>query len=117
MSPISCWGPARPSPALPWRRIGITTARRAADCMGRRKSVDDSLGMTRPITRRDFINGVLAGCGAALMTHSAHATGAPSESLAPSGSPWTGYGGVGDYSSSNGNTQAVVDAAHRIRDR
>src|SRR3546814_17140244 len=34
-----------------------------------------------------------------------------------SGSSWTGFGGVGDYAWSNGNTQAVVDAAHGIRDR
>jgi spermidine dehydrogenase len=100
---------------LLWRHIGITTERRLAEGMRRRKSADDSLGIMRPITRRDFINGVLAGCGAALMTHSAHATVTPS--LTASGSPWTGYGGVGDYNASNGNTQAVVDAAHRIRDR
>jgi spermidine dehydrogenase len=36
--------------------------------------------------------------------------------FAPSGSAWTGYGGVGDYRWSNGNTEAVRDAAHGIRD-
>ena len=30
---------------------------------------------------------------------------------------WTGFGGVGDYARSNGNTKAVLDAAHRVRDR
>jgi len=30
---------------------------------------------------------------------------------------WTGYGGVGDYRLSNGNTKDVMDAAHAIRDR
>jgi spermidine dehydrogenase len=35
---------------------------------------------------------------------------------APSGSPWTGYGGVGDYSHSNGNTEAVRDAGHELRE-
>ncbi len=76
--------------------------------------------MASPITRRDFVNGVLAGCGAALAAGCAQAPRAPeaiASSLAPSGSPWTGYGGVGDYSWSNGNTQAVIEAAHRIRDR
>src|ERR1041384_604420 len=29
---------------------------------------------------------------------------------------WTGYGGVGDYANSNGNTRAVLDAGHQIRD-
>jgi spermidine dehydrogenase len=29
---------------------------------------------------------------------------------------WTGYGGVGDYANSNGNTAAVLEAGHRIRD-
>lgn len=73
--------------------------------------------MTCPITRRDFVNGVLAGCGAALVPGCAHVPDAAPSSLAPSGSPWTGYGGVGDYSWSNGNTQAVIEAAHGIRDR
>jgi spermidine dehydrogenase len=86
---------------------------------------NDPLGMSSPITRRDFVNGALAGCGAALVTGSgstataaAKATAtADAASFAPSGSPWTGYGGVGDYSWSNGNTQAVMEAAHRVRDR
>jgi spermidine dehydrogenase len=30
---------------------------------------------------------------------------------------WTGYGGVGDYARSNGNTFDVMNAAHAIRDR
>ena len=29
---------------------------------------------------------------------------------------WTGYGGVGEYSNSNGNTYEVMTAAHKIRD-
>lgn len=32
------------------------------------------------------------------------------------GSGWTGYGGVGDYRFSNGNTAEVIESAHRIRD-
>jgi spermidine dehydrogenase len=73
------------------------------------------LGMESPITRRDFINGVLAGSGAALL--SCPAPGAtPNNDFSPSGSPWTGYGGLGDYRWSNGNTESVRDAAHGIRD-
>ena len=69
------------------------------------------------MTRRDFVNGALAGSGAALLAGCERATDASSAALAPSGSPWTGYGGVGDYRWSNGNTEAVIKAAHRIRDR
>lgn len=29
---------------------------------------------------------------------------------------WSGYGGVGDYANSNGNTAAVLEAGHQIRD-
>jgi len=29
---------------------------------------------------------------------------------------WDGYGGVGDYAHSHGNTQEVLRAAHEIRD-
>jgi spermidine dehydrogenase len=78
-----------------------------------------SLGMSCPISRRDFVNGVLAGSGAALLSSQAPAltTSKTSANLAPSGSAWTGYGGVGDYRWSNGNTEAVRDAAHGIRDQ
>lgn len=82
-----------------------------------RKSTDDRLGATCPITRRDFVNGALAGCGAALVAGCERAPPDPGVSLAPSGSAWTGYGGVGDYGGSNGNTEAVMQAAHGIRDR
>jgi spermidine dehydrogenase len=83
-----------------------------------RKTSPPSLGMGAPITRRDFINGVLVGSGAALLSSPSLAL-EPSAALdlSPSGSAWTGYGGVGDYRWSNGNTEAVVNAAHGIRDR
>ncbi|MDH4055106.1 MAG: twin-arginine translocation signal domain-containing protein, partial [Gammaproteobacteria bacterium] len=68
------------------------------------------------ISRRDFVNGTLVGVGAALL-------GAPlpgyAARQAPPGifnDPWTGYGGVGDYATSNGNVAAVREAAHLIRD-
>src|SRR5215470_14802673 len=70
------------------------------------------------ISRRDFLNGTLIGAGAALLSASALANAAEPASAryAPSGSPWTGYGGVGDYRWANGNTEAVRNAAHGIRD-
>jgi spermidine dehydrogenase len=73
--------------------------------------------MSCPISRRDFVNGILVGSGAALLSSPTPASSRiPAPNYAPSGSPWTGYGGVGDYSWSNGNTEAVRDAAHGIRD-
>jgi spermidine dehydrogenase len=82
-----------------------------------RKRVPRSLGMSCPISRRDFVNGVLMGSGAALLSGKSPAANAKlAPNYAPSGSPWTGYGGVGDYRWSNGNTEAVRDAAHGIRD-
>ena len=83
--------------------------------MSHRKIASDPLGMTSAITRRDFINGVAAGGGAALLGACSDGDTA-SDPLSPSGSPWTGFGGVGDYRWSNGNTQAVMEAAHRFRD-
>src|SRR3546814_7084527 len=83
--------------------------------MSHRKIASDPLGMTSAITRRDFINGVAAGSGAALLSACRGGDGAR-DPLSPSGSPWTGFGGVGDYRWSNGNTQAVMEVAHRFRD-
>lgn len=66
------------------------------------------------ITRRDFVNGALAGSGAMLSTKTslAETTAQTSKKNA-----WDGYGGVGDYARSHGNTPEVVGAAHKIRDR
>ncbi|MGE0441157.1 MAG: NAD(P)-binding protein [Gemmatimonadales bacterium] len=82
--------------------------------------------MTRPprfdagITRADFLNAALLGTGASLlgMRPPASRDGATAEPVAPAarGDDWTGYGGVGDYARANGNTRAVLDAAHRLRD-
>ncbi|HKN67907.1 MAG TPA: FAD/NAD(P)-binding protein, partial [Gemmatimonadaceae bacterium] len=70
---------------------------------------DERLGMNEPISRRDFVNGTLA-AGAGLVLHGR----LPNE--VPPVDGWTGYGGVGDYRRSNGNTRAVMDAAHLMRD-
>ena len=64
------------------------------------------LGLDTPISRRDFLNGSLAGAGSALALSANSATA----------DTFTGYGGVGDYSLANGNTWPVVQAAHRLRD-
>jgi spermidine dehydrogenase len=77
----------------------------------------DDATLMSDITRRDFLNGTLVGVGAALLGAAApgHAT-----RQAPAGvlkDAWTGYGGVGDYATSNGNVAAVREAAHLIRDK
>lgn len=84
------------------------------------------LGMDADITRRDFLNAVALGTGAALLGTPAPAhrgrPGAPSAPMVPPGAPdepwhpWTGYPGIGDYARSNGNTWEVVSAAHGLRD-
>ena len=75
---------------------------------------DKTLGMDARISRRDFLNATLLASGAALLNPLA-----PSDLLAQrdgTWDEWTGYGGIGDYSNSNGNTREVIGAAHRIRD-
>jgi len=69
----------------------------------------DRLGMNEPISRRDFLNGTLA-VGAGLFLH-----GKLPATISPADA-WNGYGGVGDYSHSNGNTYEVMNVAHAMRD-
>lgn len=79
----------------------------------------EKLGLQCPITRRDFVNGVLAGSGTALLAGVTAFDGGAALASEPnslSGLDWTGYGGIGDYRWSNGNTEAVRNAAHGIRD-
>jgi spermidine dehydrogenase len=61
------------------------------------------------ITRRDFLNGALLGLGGAVF---GCRLSRPPWSLGPD---WYGYGGVGDYRFSHGNTPEAVEAAHRLR--
>jgi spermidine dehydrogenase len=71
---------------------------------------DAALGMEASITRRDFLGSALLASGAALLGGLT-----PAELLAQS-DDFTGYGGVGEYSTSNGNTWDVLMAGHTIRD-
>jgi spermidine dehydrogenase len=82
---------------------------------------DRRLGMDRPITRRDFLNGATVGAGIGLLAAAApgcRPRPAPSGTgaLLEVGDEWYGPGGVGDYAGSHGNTPTVVNAAHAIRD-
>ena len=74
------------------------------------KKHEQLLGMDSPITRRDFLNASLIGAGSMLVT-----LPAPSELLAAN-TAWNGYGGVGDYAHSNGNTWEVMSVGHEVRD-
>jgi spermidine dehydrogenase len=62
------------------------------------------------ITRRDFLGSTLLASGATLLKNVS-----PAELLEDK-DEFTGYGGVGDYSTSNGNTLQVLRAGHSIRD-
>ncbi len=79
----------------------------------------------RKITRRDFVNSTLIGSGAALLAAGApkswaqaYGPAAHTRALPPLGAPadsWYGYGGIGDYAPSHGNTPEVIANAHNIR--
>src|SRR5690348_15202472 len=71
---------------------------------------DKALGMDQSISRRDFLNSTLLASGGLLMT-----SVTPTQLLGED-DEWTGYGGIGDYCGSNGNTLEVLSAGHRIRD-
>jgi len=66
--------------------------------------------MNDAVTRRDFLGSALLASGALLLESIT-----PAELLA-SNDDFTGYGGVGEYSTSNGNTLPVIEAGHTIRD-
>ena len=70
--------------------------------------------MANGITRRDFLNGTLLGAGASLLNLPSPATLYAGQPF--SVDPWDGYGGVGDYATSHGNSASVLLAAHKIRD-
>lgn len=78
---------------------------------------DRDLGLDARITRKDFLNATLLGVGGMLVSSVAPAFARANDEHVTQGTDdWTGYAGVGDYARSNGNTKAVLDAAHRVRD-
>jgi spermidine dehydrogenase len=90
------------------RGIGIDGRIQRMSGSRRKESDDKLLGMDCRICRRDFLNSTLLASGSLLLSPVL-----PRQLLASD--DWTGYGGVGDYANSNGNT-AAVNAAHQIRD-
>src|SRR5262249_60501674 len=65
------------------------------------------------MTRRDFLNAVFIGAGGALVLRPR--TAAAQWDTAAAEDLWYGYGGVGDYAPSHGNTPEVVRVAHEMR--
>ncbi|MEE2782058.1 MAG: NAD(P)-binding protein [Pseudomonadota bacterium] len=86
-----------------------------------------ALGMDANISRRDFVEGLAMGTGAALLSAAAPAAiGNSATKQSPStmrgmnglGPEWTGPSGIGDYQGANADTHLEVNAAHEaIRNR
>ena len=76
-------------------------------------STESDLGLDARITRRDFLDASLLGAGSVLLRRPA-----PFAALySPAENPdWEGYGGVGDYARSHGNTWEALTVAHDLRD-
>jgi spermidine dehydrogenase len=74
------------------------------------KPGDNALGMNTEITRRDFLGSTLLASGALLLD------GLTPAQLLAANDDWTGYGGVGEYGRSNGNTLEILQAGHKMRD-
>ena len=83
--------------------------------MADRSHSDKLLGLNDTISRRDFLDGML-------VTSTAMAFGAAcpftldAQSPGTSTAGWSGYTGEGDYKSSAGNTEEVIQNAHAVRD-
>jgi spermidine dehydrogenase len=73
--------------------------------------------MDQGITRRDFLNATLLASGGLLLNPVSPADLLAAKAHAqPDEDDFTGYGGIGDYANSNGNTRGVLEAGHQIRD-
>jgi spermidine dehydrogenase len=72
--------------------------------------------MERDITRRDFLNATLLASGGLLLTPAPPLELLQARAASNFNDGWTGYGGVGDYANSNGNTTSILEAGHQIRD-
>ncbi len=102
------------------KESGVGSEQQRYSCAnGESSRSDKALGLDRNITRRDFLNSTLLASGGLLL-----APASPAQLLAQQAengpgslnNDWTGYGGIGDYATSNGNTFAVMNAGHEIRD-
>lgn len=84
--------------------------------MARRRpfdSVERDLGLDTAITRRDFLDAGLLAAGSVLLNRAAPLDSSQTPATNPE---WEGFGGVGDYARSHGNTWEAMNAAHDLRD-
>jgi spermidine dehydrogenase len=80
---------------------------------------DRAIGVDNSITRRDFLGSTLLASGAGLLSGLNPAQLLAMGSGSPAGAEkddWTSYGGIGEYSRSNGNTFEVMNTGHKMRD-
>ncbi len=108
----------RLNPGEELRRKTILRSKESKPSINKENSrADQALGMERSITRRDFLNATLLASGSLLLNPLSPADLMAAQAKAnPREDDWTGYGGIGDYANSNGNTLAVLHAGHEIRD-
>jgi hypothetical protein len=76
---------------------------------------DKILGLNEPISRHDFLDGMLV-ASTAMAVGAACPFGLGAQSQGGPTAGWTGYSGEGDYKGSAGNTEQVVLNAHAVRD-
>lgn len=74
---------------------------------------NDELGLNSNITRRDFINFSAAAVLGTTLAGCDFQEKMPGMEMP---SDWYGYGGVGDYAPSHGNTPEIMKVAHAVRD-
>jgi spermidine dehydrogenase len=76
-------------------------------------STESDLGLDARITRRDFLDASLLGAGSALLRRPPPLAASYLPAVNPD---WEGYGGIGDYARSHGNTWEALTVAHALRD-
>lgn len=76
-------------------------------------SAERDLGLDTAITRRDFLDASLLAAGSVLLRKPAPLDRGEAPATNPA---WEGFGGIGDYARSHGNTWEALSIAHDLRD-
>ena len=101
---------------MPGKRTAGSREPKHSSMSGGNSRADKLMGMEEGITRRDFLNATLLASGGLLLSAASPAALLAARAAERASDDWTGYGGVGDYANSNGNTLGVMEAGHQIRD-
>ena len=101
---------------MPGKRTAGLREPKHSSMSGGNSRADKLMGMEEGITRRDFLNATLLASGGLLLSSASPADLLAARAAERASDDWTGYGGVGDYANSNGNTLGVMEAGHQIRD-